>query len=139
MVISINSVSPRTVSSIIDLVTVDGKHITTKNHLIADIKNRIKQVSLNSRRDFIRTCLNKQLSTREISSLAKKTVSKLGDCPRQFKEERRILRLRILEKDRQIADCNRMIHSHMRAVKDICLSDIAMTRYKTIRKRELNA
>ena len=32
--------------------------------------------------------------------------------------------MRILEKDRQIADCDREIHSHMKIVKDIFLSNI---------------
>ena len=66
MVTSINLISLATVSSIENILTIDGKHITMKNHLINDIKNRIKQVSLSSRRDFLRTCLKKGLATSEI-------------------------------------------------------------------------
>ena len=74
MGISINSVPITAMSSIMNLLTVERKPIMQKNLLITDIKNRIKQVGLSSRRDFLRTCLNKGLATGEIISLAKRVV-----------------------------------------------------------------
>ena len=121
-------------------MTSDGKHITLKNPLIVDIKNRIKHMNLNNRRDFLRMCLRNHISTPEIASLAKRTISETGNCPRQHREERRILRNRIFEKDREIADSQRKMRYHMREIhKNLGLSDHAMREYYVLRKIELNS
>ena len=60
---NVNSVSPRTVASIENILTFEGKPINQKNLYIVDIKNRIKHMNLSNRRDFLRVCLNKSIST----------------------------------------------------------------------------
>ena len=137
---NVNSVSPRTVASIENILTFEGKPINLKNLYIVDIKNRIKHMNLSNRRDFLGVCLNKSISTPEIVTLAKRVFSETGSCERQHKIEKKILKHRIEEKDRQIAESRKRINVHM---KDIyikrCLSDRGMNEYFTLRKVELNS
>ena len=84
-------------------------------------------MKLNSRRDFLRVCLTKSISTPKIILLAKRIVSETGCCQRQQREERRIIRHRICEKDRQIVDSRRRINRHMKNIFcNGCLSDVSM-------------
>ena len=71
---------------------------------------------------FLRKCISKKIVTKEIISLAKRTVSKLGAKERQFKEENRIMKLRVCEKDRQIADARKTTdatwkHAHKSSIQ----------------------
>ena len=97
-------------------------------------------MSLNNRRDFLRICLSKSISTPEIVSLARRVVSETGDCHRQYREEKRIIRHRIDEIDRQIAANRKRINCHMKTIyRSGCLSDQSMNEFFILRKRELNS
>ena len=98
------SLSSNTVTSLENLLTAVGKPTILKNLLIRDIKNRISHMNLNSKLIFLNVCLARRLAPKEIMTLAKRTVSEVAANTRQVKEERRILKLRILEKRKQIAD-----------------------------------
>ena len=132
--------STKTISSIDRLVTLDNQPAIGKNLLIMDVKLRIKQLTLNSKKDFLTTCLSKSLVTPEIISIAKKVVSETSSNKRQIKEEKRILRYRIREKIGQIADCNENITKHMKNIhKNLNMSQRAINEFKTVWKEELNA
>ena len=92
MFTSVQSVSTKTISSIDRIVTLDNQPTIGKNLVIMDIKLRIKQLTLNSKKDFLTTCLSKSLVTPEIITLAKKVVSETSSNKRQIKEEKQILR-----------------------------------------------
>ena len=112
MVTLTKSLCINTVTSIENLIISDGKPATMKNLFIVDIKNNIKQSNLTSKLIFLRKCLVLKIAPQEISAIAMKTVSELGSKTRQIKEECRIIRMRILEKERQIADSKRMMKAH---------------------------
>ena len=140
MFTSVRSVSTKTISSIDRLVTLDNQPAIGKNLLIMDVKLRIKQLTLNSKKDFLTTCLSKSLVTPEIISIAEKVVSETSSNKRQIKEEKQILRYRIKEKIGQIADCNENITKHMKNIhKNLNMSQRAINEFKTVRKEELNA
>ena len=117
MFTSVNSISSKTITSIVRIVTLDGKPHNMKNQLISDIKLRIKLLKMSSKKDYLTTCLDKSLATPEIISLAKKIVSETMAKERQMKEERRIIRYRIDEKIGQIADYKHRINCHMKNIK----------------------
>ena len=92
MFTSVRSVLTKTISSIDRIVTLDNQPTIGKNLVIMDIKLRIKQLTLNSKKDFLTMCLSKSLATSEIISIAKKVVSETSSNKRQIKEEKQILR-----------------------------------------------
>ena len=95
------SVSTNTVSLIENLLTGDRDITNKKNILIKDIKHRISHMNLFNKFIFLNVCLAKKVAPTEIVSLVKRTVSEIGASSRQFNEEKRILRMRILEKRRK--------------------------------------
>ena len=101
---NMKSVLTSTVTSIEHILTVEGESTNKKNLLIRDLKNRISHMNLQSKLIFLNECLANKVAPKEIMSLAKRTVSEVGSNSRQIKEERRILKLRILEKNFQITD-----------------------------------
>ena len=94
---NVRTVSPKVVSSLGNICTIDGQPHTRKNILIKDIKLRTKHQNLCNRRDFLRMCLVKNISTLEITNLAMKTVSESNAKQRQYKEKKRFIKLRIYE------------------------------------------
>ena len=72
------SISPNTVSSIENLITVGGEHPNKKNLLIRDIKSRASHNVLCSKLIFLKKCLTKRIAPKQIVSLAKRTVSETG-------------------------------------------------------------
>ena len=137
-VIMTKSVSTMAVSSILRILTSDRKPQSMKTYLIADIKNRIENLALWSKNIFLKQCLSRGIATKEIKDLAKKTVSEGGAKQRHIREERRILRLRIQEKERQIIDSTRKIDIETRkAHKIVQLSPGLLDQFKQVRRNEL--
>ena len=112
MVTLTKSLSINTVTLIGNLVTSEGKSTNLKNLLILDLKNNVKHSNLNSKIIFLRKCLRLKIAPKEISYLARRTISEVETKSQQIKEECRILRMRILEKERQITDSRKKLMNH---------------------------
>ena len=103
-----------------------------------DIKCRIENLSYWSKLIFLRKCLSSSLATKQIQDLSKKTVSKVGAKCRQYPEERQILRMRINEKLRNIADSRMRIDYSNRQTRRLILKDSSLwDQFSNIRKWEL--
>ena len=86
----------------------------------------------------MRKCPSLSLTTKQIQYFARKTVSELGAKSRQFSEERRILKMRINEKLRQIADSRVRIDSSNRQTCKLFFYDAGFyNQYSDVRKQEL--
>ena len=76
------------------------------NTLIKDLKNGLKVQIRTAQKDFLEICLKKDLYPKDVISIAK-NISKGND--RRFKvESRRILRDRIMAKNREVREMRQM-------------------------------
>ena len=103
------SISTNTVSSLVNMLTRERQSPNLKNHLIKDLKNRISHMNLWNKYLFLKECIKKRIATKEIEILAKRMVCEFGAKQRQRKEEVRIIRYRLSEKENQITDSKNII------------------------------
>ena len=101
------TVSTTAVASIGSLLDVEMKPTWMKNLLINGIKERMKHKNLSVQKDILNLCISIGVCPPGIVKLAKQTVTshKLGNASkRQRNEERRIIKLRINDKSKEICD-----------------------------------
>ena len=138
-VMGTKSISTNTAFPMVMLLTSKGVHPNLKSYLINYIKNRISHMNMWSKCIFLNNCIKKRITTKEIEILAKRMVCEFGAKQRQRKEEVRIIRYRLSEKENQITDSKNIIAKDIRkAQKFIQFSDSLWEQFNQIRKAELN-
>ena len=70
------SVSSNIVTSIENLLTVEGEHTTKNNLIIRDLRNRISHMNLCSKLIFLNMCSSRRIGPKEIMSIAKRTFAR---------------------------------------------------------------
>ena len=132
------SVSTNTITSIDCLLTVAHEPQTKRYILLKDIKARILMLNLNSKLIFLRKCISKKVTPNKIMNLAKRTVSELAAKERQYKEENRIINMRINEKLKQITDARNEANATLtQTQKSIQFTSNQWVEYKRVRQHEL--
>ena len=96
------SLLPTTVQEFRRVLTIEEKPLGGMNMLVKDLKNGLKVQIKIAQKDFLEVCLKKGMYPKDITSIARRISQ--SDERRFKKESKRILRDRIVKKNREIRE-----------------------------------